>query len=216
MKTKHILLELIDLLDSFERTVPEAETMTLESFLAFALSMYSSQEVAPLKDTMGGSDVQIAQTLSLLHRYSRQYTKRALSQSAYLQTEEEYTYLVCLMNGSAMSKTELHTRNGLERTTGSEMLRRLHRHGLIEEEPDTSDKRQILVRITAKGREELAKVFPGLRQAAQVLSLPLDERQRLLLKNVLGLLCSQHGIWLSALRDASLSDFLAIGTMQNP
>ena len=39
MKTKEILLELIELLESFEEVVGDSNMMTLESFLSYAVSM---------------------------------------------------------------------------------------------------------------------------------------------------------------------------------
>lgn len=209
MKTKAILLELIDLLESFEQTVGDVEGIGLDSFLTYALSIRkSNQESYSLSAIASTDEAYIAQMLSLLHRFSRGYMKKALQHSDCLQTEEEYTYLVCLLGGDALTKSELHLRNGLERTTGSEMLRRLQRHGLIEEQADEQDKRQRLVRITPKGRSELVKVFPNLRIAAQLLSAPLDERNKLFLKSLLTELCQVHSHLTTSLRDASLEQYL--------
>lgn len=209
MKTKDILLELIDLLDSFEQTVNDPDVMNLESFLSYAVSIRKSQQDFAEESMPTSTDeAYIARMLSLLYRYARGYTKRALAESECLQTEEEYTYLLCLMNGQALSKGELHQRNALERTTGSEMLRRLQNHGLIEEEMDPVDKRQRLVRITPKGRAELASIFPNLKLVAQIISAPLDERQKVFLKAVLVQMCRTHSEAFVGLRESSLEDSL--------
>ena len=44
MKTKEILLELIELLESFEEVVGDSKMMTLESFLSYAVSMHKSEQ----------------------------------------------------------------------------------------------------------------------------------------------------------------------------
>lgn len=215
MQSKRLLLELIEYIDLFERSVPDAHEMGMESFLAFAHSLHSSSvEPGPHRHNpehhpQGTEEVDIARSLSLLHRFSRSYIKRALQCSQYLQSEEEYTYLVCLMSGIPLSKTELHQRNGLEKTSGAEVLRRLKKHGLIIETPAEQDKRSILVSITPEGRGELMKIFPDLRLAASVLSGPLDERQRSTLHHLLTHLTDTHARLIATLRDAPLSDYAA-------
>lgn len=211
MKTKEILLELIELLGSFEEVVGDSKMMTLESFLSYAVSMRKSEQDLEEEVNPNATDeAYIARMLSLIYRYGRGYTKRALQVSPYLQSEEEYTYLLCLMNGEAMSKGELHLRNGLERTTGSEMLRRLQKHGLVEEEVDLVDKRQRLVRITPRGRTELAKIFPNLKLVAQIISAPLDERQKMFLKGVLVQLHKEHSKVVLNQKDETLQEILAL------
>lgn len=207
MKTKRILVELLEIIDSFENTVPNAEEMSLDSFLTYALSLRLDGERQHISKTPSSDEATIAQMLSLLYRISRSYTKRALQESL-LQSEEEYTYLVCLLGSGRITKTELNLRNALERTTGNEMLRRLQRSGLILEMEDPNDKRQKLVEITSKGREELMKVFPQLKQVASLLSSNLDDGQKLYLKNILTQMSNQHLEMMRELRDAPLDSYI--------
>lgn len=212
MQSKRLLMELIEYLDLFENNVPDAHEMGMEGFLAFAHSLHSSSLEGtnrhnPLHHPHGTQEVDIARSLSLLHRFSRSYIKRALQKSQFIQSEEEYTYLVCLMSGQPLTKTELHQRNGLEKTSGAEVLRRLKRHGLIIETPAQQDKRSVLVSITPQGRGELMKMFPDLRLAASILSAPLGERQRSTLHHLLMQLTDAHAHLVANLRDAPLSDY---------
>lgn len=202
MKSKHILIKLIEYLELFEATVPDAETMGVEAFLAFVDSIHRHSEGTAYPPSM---EVGIARELSLLHRFSRSYIKRALTASECLQSEEEYTYLVCLMSGEKQSKTELHLRNGLEKTTGAEVLRRLKRHSLIAETPAPNDKRSILVSITPRGRAELMRVLPELRLAARILAHPISQRQQASLHHLLGQMTHWHSGWTANLKDAPLA-----------
>lgn len=209
MKTKKLLLEIIDLLESFEATVPNAETMGLDAFLTYILSlrMNTQEEMATSPRTAYSDEATIAQMLSLLYRISRTYTKKAL-QGSQLHSEEEYTYLVSLLSSGLVSKTELNQRNALERTTGNEMIRRLQRSGFVRIQEDFKDKRQKLVEITPEGKAELMRVFPPLRSVAMLLSSGLDDGQKLYLKNLLKQMAHQHLEKLKDLRDAPLSDYL--------
>ncbi|WP_044189058.1 MarR family winged helix-turn-helix transcriptional regulator [Porphyromonas sp. COT-290 OH860] len=186
MKSKRLLLELVEYLDLFESLVPDAEQMGMRSFLTFVESMLPiHKDTSDPRADAAPADVGIARHLSLLHRYSKAYIKKALAESEYLQTEEEYTYLVCLLNDNGLTKSELNSRNGMEKTSGGEVMRRLKRDGLIEEFPSENDRRSIRVFITPKGKGELFKVFPKLHMAAKLLSSPLSQHQR---KNLLFLL----------------------------
>lgn len=134
-------------------------------------------------------EVSIARHLSLLHRYSKGYIKRALMASELLQSEEEYSYLASLISGKPQTKTELNTLNAMEKTSGAEIIRRLVAKGLAEERPDERDRRSVLVTITPQGRAELMKVFPQLHTAALLLSAPLQEQQQATLDFLLHYLC---------------------------
>lgn len=207
MTSKHLLIELIEYLEQFETVVPNASDMDLDAFLAFVQSLQLAEMTSDKQDR-DKQDIAIARHMSLLHRYSRLYIKKALQASKYIQSEEEYTYLIHLLNGAEISKTELHQRNGLEKTTGGEVIRRLRKHGLIAEKPDPNDKRSILVELTPLGRIELMKVLPNLRTAAQILSTPLQDYERSTLHQTLTRLTQRHAEVLVKYRDIELHEYL--------
>ena len=145
MKSKRLLTELLDYIDLFEQSFPEEEELTLRSFLVFvqsiqegehALRASSAEASTPPPHARTPREVSIARHLSLLHRYSKGYIKRALFASEHLQSEEEYSYLASLFNGVPHSKTELNSLNAMEKTSGAEIIRRLVAKGFAEERPD--------------------------------------------------------------------------------
>jgi transcriptional regulator, MarR family len=154
-------------------------------------------------------EVSIARHLSLLHRYSKGYIKRALMASNLLQSEEEYSYLASLMSGKPQTKTELNTLNAMEKTSGAEIIRRLVAKGLAEERPDERDRRSVLVTITPQGRAELMKVFPQLHTAALLLSAPLQEQQQATLDFLLHYLCGALSTLPPAKSDSDLAELLS-------
>lgn len=208
MKTKKLLLELVDLLDSFEEVVPNPEEMTLDAFLSYVHSLRIEQQQESVTHTATSDEATIAQMISLLYRISRGYTKRAFLDRLF-NSEEEYSYLVSLLGSGRLSKTELNTRNALERTTGNELLRRLNKAGLIIEMEDPSDRRQKLVQLTPLGRSELMRVFPALRDVTHLLASSLDSWQKLYLRNLLSQMTAQHLALIKDLRDAPLSEYLS-------
>ena len=153
MKYKKLLFDLIDYLDAFESLHDggshEPEIKDFADFLSWRCGKKKKQEeevVSVTRERAAGAK-NIARGVSLLHRYSRFYIKKALTESP-LQTEDEYTYLVSLMNGESMTKTELNNLNAMEKTSGAEVMRRLLKANLIEQRPDEEDRRSMRVSIT--------------------------------------------------------------------
>ncbi len=204
MKTKDILLELVDYLDQYESVMDEEHTLSLDNFLVFIYSLRAGEQEDQAPNQLRLTEAEIAKQLSLLHRYSRRYIKKVLQDSKYLSTEEEYTYLVCLMAEDGLTKTELNIRNGLEKTSGSEVLRRLKKRGLIKEQQDEKDRRSITVWITDVGRMALREVFPKLGLAARMLGKALGERQHSTLLLLLKQMTSFHAQFVGESKDEDL------------
>ena len=213
MKSKRLLTELLDYIELFEQSFPNDEKLSMKSFLIFVQSMQEGAEASPtsaIRPNMGQQrEVSIARHLSLLHRYSKGYIKRALMASELLQSEEEYSYLASLISGKPQTKTELNTLNAMEKTSGAEIIRRLVAKGLAEERPDERDRRSVLVTITPQGRAELMKVFPQLHTAALLLSAPLQEQQQATLDFLLHYLCGALSTLPPAKSDSDLAELLS-------
>ena len=213
MKSKRLLTELLDYIELFEQSFPNDEELSMKSFLIFVQSMQEGAEASPtsaIRPNMGQQrEVSIARHLSLLHRYSKGYIKRALMASELLQSEEEYSYLASLMSGKSQTKTELNALNAMEKTSGAEIIRRLVAKGLAEERPDERDRRSVLVTITPQGRAELMKVFPQLHTAALLLSAPLQEQQQATLDFLLHYLCGALSTLPPAKSDSDLAELLS-------
>ena len=128
------------------------------------------------------SEVEIAQHVSLLHRYSKFYMKKVLRNSA-MQTMEEYTYLIPLLHRESLSKTELNSMNVMEKTSGNEIIKRLLKKNLIRQQRNQLDRRSMSVFITDKGRNEILKLYPNLQKSATLLSSSLSTSQKTILAN---------------------------------
>lgn len=185
MKSKKLLIEIIELLEKFEKTTNVNEgDPSLDDFILFL------QERRTVKEDRNDT-VRIAQNISYLHRYSKLYIKKILKGSL-LQTVDEYTYLVTLFNEESLSKTEINNRNVIEKTSGNEIMRRLLKAKLIGERRDEEDRRRMRVFITDKGRAELKKVFPGLWKSATLLSGVLSPQEKGLFLQTSDKLCNFH------------------------
>ena len=175
MKTKEILLQLIEELDKFEHSLSENETPDMNDFIAFLCNTKNIEQ-------RYSSEVEIAQHVSLLHRYSKFYMKKVLKNSA-MKTMEEYTYLIPLLHRESLSKTELNSMNVMEKTSGNEIIKRLLKKNLIRQQRNQLDRRSMSVFITDKGRNEILKLYPNLQKSATLLSTNLSTSQKTILAN---------------------------------
>ncbi|MCK9310960.1 MAG: MarR family transcriptional regulator, partial [Bacteroidales bacterium] len=131
MKSKQLQIELLDQIETFEASVSGDTELTMDNFITFLnnrdIGNSLSSRNAGIIDSVG---IHIAKDTSLLHRYSKFYIKKALKETS-LQTVDEYTYLVSLLYVESLTKTELNNLNAMEKTSGSEIIKRLMKNGLI-------------------------------------------------------------------------------------
>ncbi len=73
-------------------------------------------------------------------------------------TVTHYALLVSIARDERITRTALGAKVGMERTTLTRNLRPLERQGLVGEKPG-SDRRERLLRLTARGRERLDQSF---------------------------------------------------------
>jgi DNA-binding MarR family transcriptional regulator len=112
----------------------------------------------------------------LMYRYARHYVKKALKDSV-LQTAEEFGFLITLMTHESMTKTELINTAVMEKTSGTEVIKRLLREGLIRAFADPDDKRSVRVAITPRGREEITKLLPVMSAVSKIVVGNLSESE---------------------------------------
>lgn len=123
------------------------------------------------------SDNDLAKQLILLSRFSKQMLRKALKEFPALQNEE-FTYLYRLKDEPLLSKSELIERNGHEKQTGTEIIRRLARSGLIEECTDYKDRRVRRLRLSPKGESEFAQSFSQVSKAARLMVAVLETEEK--------------------------------------
>ena len=93
-------------------------------------------------------------------------------------TPLQYGLLTVLRDGVAFDQITLATEVGVDRTTGSDVMRRLERRGLLERIPSPADRRAKQVRITGAGKqlEQDMKSTMAIAQARFVAPLEPEER----------------------------------------
>lgn len=185
-----LVKQLLEQVEAFERQLPASGPPTLADFAAWL-----PQQVAPTQPDeqatagpirSGGlvgnppsPEAEIGITITYLYRYTRLYSKKALADTP-LSTIDEFSYMVILLlEGPAPTKTELIDRNVHEKTTGTEILRRLINGGLIEQFDDLTDRRAKRLKLTDKGRALMFQVMPRMSEVVMLMGGNLTTSEKM-------------------------------------
>ncbi|MBP1677266.1 MAG: MarR family transcriptional regulator [Bacteroidetes bacterium] len=220
MKTKNLLIELIEHLNRYEEEAllqnPNA-VLNMSDFVGFLNSNYEVRNVKThelrgnhegyeFKEQKGPA-TDISLLIVLLFRYAKGYIKKALKDSV-IKTADEFSFLITLITYESLSKTELIQKQIMEKTSGIEIINRLLKFGLIEQFNDVEDKRSIRVRVTPAGRIELMKILPQMQTVSQVVSGNLTETEKTTLAYMLRKLENFHNHIFMNKKDSSLEDLI--------
>ena len=174
---KKILIELIELLESYETTQGAHSKSNLSDFLVYA-QLNSASHNDDMRQIGGDREETLNQSrqdanadpsilITLMYRYAKNYIKKALANSV-IQTADEFAFLITLMTHDSLTKTELITTQVMEKTSGIEVIKRLVAQGLIHEFADTQDKRSVRVQVTEKGKIAIYEVLPDMSSVSKL------------------------------------------------
>lgn len=170
MSKQEILKQLVDHLFDFDNQHQGEKEYTMADFVGYLNASHGSQ-LSAHRDLAGGEEqwvrenqddnTEIATMLVFIYRYAAMYFKKALKEGN-IHTLDEFSFLIVLMTYPSLSKTELINKLIMEKTSGTEVIKRLLKQEMIEEFDHPNDKRSILVAITAKGKKEVAELLPRM------------------------------------------------------
>jgi DNA-binding MarR family transcriptional regulator len=150
-------------------------------------------------ENLGRYEIEIAiSTLVIcLNRYSRLLVKKGLINFPQL-VSEDFTYLYTLMEVESMTKIQLIEKNVHEKPTGLEVIKRLLKHGLVDERNDENDKRSKRVFLTDKGKALFFATIDQMNKVALIVSGNLTHNEKTQLHTLLKKLEDFHNpIYLS-------------------
>jgi len=218
METKEILIDLIKYLDEYEcETEKTGSNLNFSDFLGFLNSKHSPENVKinELKGDYEGFDyneqngpaTDISVLIVLLFRYAKGYIRKALKNSP-IKTADEFSFLITLMTYRNLSKSELIQKQVMEKTSGTEIINRLIKLGLMEQSDNESDKRSIVVNMTDYGRAEIYKILPQMQMVSQIVTGNLNETEKSTLAYTLRKLDYFHNDIFINKKDVELNDLL--------
>ena len=215
MKKNEILTTLINEFFLFDSEKGNREEYSIDEFIGY-LNAKSAREELEIRKLAGENEDwirdrytntvnDISILLVLMYRYAKGYIKKALKESA-LQTPDEFSFLITLMTFDSLRKSELIARQVLEKTSGTEVIRRLIKNGMIIETDDQNDKRSVRVSITKAGKDAIIKILPLMSRVTEIIAGNLSAEEINTLSYLLKKLDYFHNDIYINKRDKSLND----------
>lgn len=214
MKNYQLIHDLIDHVETFEHEQPQSDQQTLFNFVTWMTQRLvadhdpARQPIEPNSQRADTPEVLMSIMIGYLYRYARVYAKKGLEDTP-LVTYDDFTYLATLWQHQPMTKIQLIERNIHEKTTGTEIIRRLLNNGLVEQSADEVDKRSKRLKLTDKGLQLLLNMFPTMSQVATLIGGNLSLHEKMLLVGLLQKLHTFHNPIFLHEREEGLSTLIA-------
>ena len=96
----------------------------------------------------------------------------------YEITPIQFAILTLLYSGDAVDQITLSNSVGVDRSSGADVIRRLHRRGLLELATSRQDRRAKLVHITDEGKALVRRVQPHMERAQERFIGPLTPAEQ--------------------------------------
>ncbi|SEG55972.1 transcriptional regulator, MarR family [Halpernia humi] len=178
----NLVIDLLEEVKDFEEK-NHKRSITVEDFRNF-LNEKAYQQENPVRLAgkfdmeVNNCENEIAKQVILLGRYAKQLLRKGLESHEHL-ANEDFTYLYRLMDYDSLTKTQLIEKNGHEKQSGIEIIKRLTKHELISETPDSEDKRSVRISVTEKGKTVFKNSMQDITRVSKLLCGTLTNEEKL-------------------------------------
>jgi DNA-binding MarR family transcriptional regulator len=169
-------VELVKLWGMFEEHYPNG---SIEDFFRHSLAANSFREpVVPEGKLVPDLNGRLVILMRRIGKFHIAYSNKALEGTG-LGHMEEFGLLVTIFNQGNPIKSEAIYNNIMELSSGTNMLVRMKKHGLVAEFADEEDKRVKRLKVTQKGLETLQKAKELVLKVAHMMvhDLTDDDKQ---------------------------------------
>jgi DNA-binding MarR family transcriptional regulator len=170
-------VELVKLWGDFEMQYPEG---TMEDFFRYQLAekVKGAPTVAPEGKIVPDINGRLVILLRRIGKFHMLYSNKAL-EGTDLDQIEEFGILVTIYNMGNPIKSETIYNNIIEISSGTNMLIRMKKRGLVAEYADQDDKRVTRLKVTPKGEETVLLAKDKVLQVAHMMmhNLSDDDKQ---------------------------------------
>lgn len=177
-----LLKTLLDHVENYEETFGNSDLKAFSVYLRDQVS--TEKKIIPsegfdknnFQNYKSYAEVEFSTLLTNLYRFAKHYMKKAFV-GTDIKTIDEFGFLASLLKQKSLMKNELIHLHLLETSSGSEILKRLIKNGLVQEIPDPDDKRAKRVSLTAKGVETIMGSFDEMHKISEIIVGNLKENE---------------------------------------
>ncbi|KPK26368.1 MAG: hypothetical protein AMJ61_09240 [Desulfobacterales bacterium SG8_35_2] len=175
MKTSlDILKEILHWLEEYQNET-HTDDHSLESFILWLNSKLYTETSKHSPEML---DMELSFLLVMQSRYYKAYAKKVLGESE-LTSPDGFSFLYHLSLTGSFRKMELIKMHNLEPPSGIEVLKRLLKKGFIAEFDDEDDKRAKRISITEKGKKELERIMPKMKEVFHLMTAELSLNEKI-------------------------------------
>lgn len=194
------------LLEKFAEFQNQTGEKALEQFALWLLGEKTKSE-RPNLAANSKINGYIAMLITFMSRYSNFYTRRLFANTE-VYSIDDFAVLLVLREQGYMTKTQLFKSSIMEKSYGTEVLRRLYKQGMIVETESSTDRRSKLVSISEYGLEILNKYESKLNNVANHVVAKLSEDDKLKLVQILQYLHQYHYEFFTSKPETEILDLI--------
>lgn len=177
----NLIIDLLTEVKEFEKEAHKS-SCTVEEFRHFLNEKaYQKENPLNLADKfslkVNNLENEITKQIILLGRHGKQLIRKGLENHVEL-VNEDFTYLYRLMDYDSLTKTQLIEKNGHEKQSGIEIIKRLTKHELVSEMPDENDKRSVRISVTEKGKKVFKESMKDITTISKIMCGDLDNVEK--------------------------------------
>jgi len=184
--------KLLDFAEAYESGGGNTEEFDREDFISWLISSQSRRlrepEAPPAGPPVNGL---IAMYLSFMARYAQFYSRRVFRHTV-VYSEDDWGVLISLYPDLQLKKTDVIRGCIMEKSSGNEVLKRMLKQGLLQEQLHPSDKRSKLIELTDAGRTAFESVQDGISKLSDTVVADLTEEEKANLLHILNKLNRYH------------------------
>jgi DNA-binding MarR family transcriptional regulator len=153
----------IPLIEQWEKFKKQKPNGNLEDFAQWVLASKKIRKKPDpfLKNGSAGNPELVAVLITRLQRWLAGAVRPAIRELGFTK-DHEYHFLYQIWKGGETNKNDLSKQNGVEFSTGRDIIKRLVARKLVSEKQDQDDKRASQVKLTPKGIKIIEKSFEKL------------------------------------------------------
>lgn len=194
----HKQISCLPLLERWEKFLAEGESSSIEDFAIWTLKRDTAVSGASVLNDLelqvhfdGNSskfefaylNPEASFLIWKLYKFLRFYTK-GLFREVGFSNHDEFAILAHIDYKKECTKKVAIEENMIDLTTGTDILKRLVRKGLVAEKVNSNDRREKMLRLTDKGRKTLQETYMGFAQTPDLLA-GMNKSERELLVSAL-------------------------------
>ena len=214
-----LMKELLEKVEEFEQAEGEfaGDMESFVSWLFFTISKKKPDTLPQLSTDFRSAkqisrkqttEIEISTLIAHMYKYAKHYSKKVLDNTA-LSTIDDFGFMATLLSESNLTKSDLINRHLMEITSGTEVIKRLIKGGLIIEEPNPDDKRSKILKISPQGFGVMMQAFSEMNKVAYVISGNLSQMEKKVFTNLLNKLKDFHSNIHDTDRKAEIDDILS-------